>query len=100
MYLEPNNAIRQSTSFTDIPAGNQLVPYYPGQNQVIPYPAESSRMLTLSKEPGSKRYSQWPPPFHSEKKNQPDPFESAYNSRRLLVTSKINQVGLLIDIYA
>jgi len=100
LSLEQNNAIRQSTSFMDIPAGNQLVPYYPGQNQIIPFTAGSSRMLTLSKESDSRRYSQWPPPFHSEKTNQPDPFESAYNSSRLLVTSKINQVGLLIDIYA
>jgi hypothetical protein len=84
----------------DIPANNQLVPYYPGQNQIIPYTPKSSRTLSLSGDPASRQYALLLPPLFTRNETQPDLPESAYNSSRRLVTPKLNQVGLLIDIYA
>ncbi len=100
MSLEQNNDLRQLTSYMDIPANNQLVPYYPGQNQVIPYTPKSSRTLSLAGEPAPRRYALLLPPTFTANQNQPDLPESAYNSSRRLVTPKINKIGLLIDIYA
>jgi hypothetical protein len=84
----------------DITANNQLVPYSPGPIQVIPYTLKSSRTIASSGEPASRRYALLLPPFYPKTENQPDHSESAYNSSRRLVTPKINQTGLLIDIYA
>jgi hypothetical protein len=83
-----------------MPAGNQLVPYYPGQNQVIPYTPKFSRMLSLSGESGTRRVALLLPPLYPDNENQLDMAESAYNSSRRLVAPKMNQVGLLINIYA
>ena len=100
MSLERNNELMPLPSYRDIPAGNQLVSYSPGQNQIIPYTSKSSRLLSLSGEPGTGRYALLLPPYYTEHKNQPELSESAYNSSRCLVTPKLNQIGLLIDIYA
>ena len=83
-----------------MPADNQLVPYHTGQNQVIPYRPPSAPKLSLSGEPASRRYALLRPPLFSGPGNQPDLADSAYNSDRRLVIPKLNQVGLLIDIYA
>jgi hypothetical protein len=84
----------------EMPADNQLVPYHAGQNQVIPYRPPSAPQLSLSGESAARRYALLRPPLFSGPENQPDLAESAYNSDRLLVIPKLNQVGLLIDIYA
>lgn len=100
MSLEQNNDLRPLPSYMDIPANHQLVPYYPRQNQVIPYTPKPSRLLSHSSEPGTKRYALLLPPFYPDNEIQPELPESAYDSSRRLVTPKMNQVGLLIDIYA
>jgi len=100
LSLEQNSDLRPLPSYRDIPAGNQLVPYYPGQNQVVPYTPKSSRMLSLSGEPESRRFALLLPPLYPDNENQLDIAESAYNSSRRLVAPKMNQVGLLINIYA
>jgi len=100
LSLEPNNDLMPLSVCPDVPAGNHLVPYYPGQNQVIPYTPKSSRMLSLSGEPGTRRYAVLLPPLYPDHEIQPDSAESAYNSSRRLVTPKMDQVGLLINIYA
>ena len=96
MSLEQNSDLMPVSAYRDNPAGNQLIPWYPEQNQVIP----ASRIISLSREPGTRRYAPFSPPFYSNNKIQPEPPKSAYNSSRRLVTQKMNQVGLLIDIYA
>ena len=96
MSLEQNSDLMPVSAYRDNPAGNQLIPWYPGQNQVIP----ASRIISLSREPGTRRYAPFSPPFYSDNEIQPEPPKSAYNSSRRLVTQKMNQVGLLIDIYA
>jgi hypothetical protein len=83
-----------------MPADNQLVPYYPGQNQLIPYTPKPSRMLSLSGESGTRRVALLLPPLYPDNEHQLDMAESAYNSSRRLVAPKMNQVGLLINIYA
>jgi len=98
--LEPNSDLRLLPAYRDIPAGNQLVPCYPGQNQVIPYAPKSSRMPSLSGEPGTRRLALLLPPLYPDNENQLDTADSAYNSSRRLVAPKMNQVGLLINIYA
>ena len=100
MSVEPNSNLRPLPAYRDIPAGNQLVPYRPGQNQVIPYTPKSSRMLSLSSEPGTGRFALLLPPLYPDNENQLAMAESAYNSSRRLVAPKMNQVGLLINIYA
>lgn len=87
-------------AYRDNSAGNQLVPCNPGQNQVIPYTPKPSHILSLSGEAGTQRRTRYLPAFYSKNEIQPELPESAYNSSRRLVTPKMNQVGLLINIYA
>jgi len=84
----------------DIPSNKQLVPFYPGQYQLAPYTRQSSRAVTVSGNSVLREYDRLPPPIFSGYGHQPDSHESAYNSSRQRVTPKINQIGLLIDIYA
>jgi hypothetical protein len=100
LSLEPNSDLVPLSAYRDTPAGNQLVPWYPVQNQVKSYTSKPSRTLSLSTEPGTKRYTLGLPSYFSNNEIQPELPESAYNSRRRLETPKMNQVGLLIDIYA
>jgi hypothetical protein len=58
-------------------------------------------MLSLSGESGTRRVALLLPPLYPDKEHQLDMAESsAYNSSRRLVAPKMNQVGLLINIYA
>ena len=100
MSIEQNTDLVPLSAYRGIPAGNQLVPCSPGHNQALPYTPNPSRTLSLSSEPGTKRYALFLPPFYSENEIQPEDPESAYNSSRRLVRPKMNQVGLLIDFYA
>jgi hypothetical protein len=84
----------------DIPSNKQLVPFYPRQHQLAPYTPKSSRAVKVSGYSVLKEYDRLPPPIFSGYDPQPDPHESAYNSSRQRTTPKINQIGLLIDIYA
>jgi hypothetical protein len=92
--------MRQVAAYTDLPANHQLVPYHQDKSQLVPYSAESSRMRSLSGGSTSERYTLFPPLFEFGYNRKPDRPESAYNSSRLLITPKMYQVGLLIDIYA
>jgi hypothetical protein len=98
--IERNNDLRQLILYRDIPAENQLVPCYSGHNQVIPFRPTTLRVLTVSGDPEPKRYKLLLPPTYSGKNIKLDVHEVAYNSSRHITTPKINQVGLLIDIYA
>ena len=100
MSLEQHSELTPVSTYRDNPAGNQLVPWYPGQNQVMPYMPKPSRIISLAREPGTKRYAALSLPFYSNNEIQPELPKPAYNSSRRLVTQKMNQVGLLIDIYA
>ena len=100
MSLELNDDLRQSASYTDAQASKQLVPYFQGKNQLIPCMPKSSRMLAISDKPASRQNTLLVPLFNFKKENRSIPPESAYNSSRLLITPKMYQVGLLIDIYA
>ena len=100
MSLEQHNDLMPVPAYRDNPAGNQLVPWYPAHNQVRPYMPKPSHIISLSREPGTKRYAPFSPPFYSNKEIQPELPESAYNSSRRLVIQKMNRIGLLIDIYA
>jgi len=100
LSLEPNSDLVPLSAYRDTHAANQLVPWSPVQNQVRPYTPKPSRTLSLLNDPGTKRYALFSPPFYSKNEIMPELPESAYNSRRGLETPKMNQVGLLIDIYA
>ncbi len=100
MSLEQNSDLMPLSAYRDTPARNQLVPCSPGQNQVIPYTPKPSRLLSLSSEPGTKRYALFLPPFYPDNEIQPEVPESSYNFSRRLEIPKMNQVGLLIDFYA
>ncbi len=100
MSLEPNSDLVPLSAYRDTPAGNQLVPWYPVQNRVKLCTPKPSRIVSLLNDPGTKRYGLFFPPFYSSDQIQPELSESAYNSSRRLETPKMNQVGLLIDIYA
>ncbi len=84
----------------DIYSNNPLVPYYQGPQHVTPYMPVVSRSVSADGNPAVKRYTPMLPPHSSKYETRADGHESAYNSRRRLMTSKINQVGLRIDIYA
>jgi hypothetical protein len=88
------------TAYPELPANHQLVPYHGDKNQLIPYSARPCRMLSSPGELTSERYSLFPPLFDFGTEKKTGRPESAYNSSRLLITPKMYQVGLLIDIYA
>ena len=84
----------------DIPPNKQLVPYYPEHRQVMPGASKTLAAAPASADRSSKRYRLLLLPTFSGDKTRPDHREPAYNSNHRLITPKINQVGLLIDIYA
>ncbi|CAB1071471.1 hypothetical protein D1AOALGA4SA_1249 [Olavius algarvensis Delta 1 endosymbiont] len=100
MSFEQTSGALPVPAYRDQSAANQLVPYVPGQDQVVPYTPKPSRMGSLANESGTKRYALFLPPSFSNTQNQPEIMESAYNSNRCMVKPKMSQVGLLIDIYA
>ena len=100
MALEQNSDLMPVSAYRDNVAGNQLIPWYPEQNQVITYSSKPSQILSLSSETGTKRHALFLPPSYSTDDIQYELPKSAYNSSRRLVTPKMNQVGLLINIYA
>ena len=100
MALEQNSDLMPVVACRADVAGNQLIPWYPEQNQVITYTSKPSRILSLSCKTGTKRHALFLPPSYSNDDIQHELPKSAYNSSRRLVTPKMNQVGLLINIYA
>jgi len=100
LSFDQNSGTLPVPAYRDQSAANQLVPYVPGQNQVVPYKPKPSRMVSHASESGTKRYALFLPPSFSNTQYQPEITESAYNSNRCMVTPKMSQVGLLIDIYA
>ena len=100
MIFDLNRGAIPVPACRDPSAANQLVPCNPGQNQVIPYTPKPSRTVSLAGESGTKRYALFLPPSFSSTQNQPEATESTYNFNRDMVTLKMDQVGLLIDIYA
>ena len=100
MSVEQNSGSMPVSVYGDPSAAKHLLVRYPEQSQLIPYTPKPSRMGSLSGEPGTKRYAPFMPSSYSNPQAQPKTPESAYNSSLGLVTPKMNQVGLLIDIYA
>ena len=100
MSLESNNDLVPLSAYRDMPADNQPVAWYPVQKRARRYTPSTSHTLSLFNEPGTKRYIPFSPPIYSNREFQPELPESAYNSGRCFETPKMNQVGLLIDIYA
>ncbi len=100
MSLERNNEINLPAIYMDIPTANHLVPYGQGQNQIIPKTPKATKMLPSSDDPASRCDTLFPRSFSTQTYNQPDYPEAACNCNLRLVNPKMNQVGLLIDIYA
>lgn len=84
----------------EIPLNRQLVPYYPEQRLVIPGVSKALPAVADSGNHSSKRNSLLLLPVFFGNEYRPDLHEPSYNSNSRLIASKINQVGLLIDIYA
>ncbi len=80
-------------------SNSELVPYYRGLQPLVPLKPAAPHPVLADGDPASKRYAHIPPRL-SRYENQPQSFNSEYNSNRRLKTSKLNQVGLLIDIHA
>jgi hypothetical protein len=100
LTLEQNINLLPVSAYRDNVAGNQLIPWYPEQNQVTTYTSEPSRILSLSSESGIKRHALFLPSSYSNDDFQHELPKSAYNTSCRLVTPKMTQVGLLINIYA
>lgn len=100
MSIEPNKELVPISVYREPPAGNQPAAWYPALTPVRPYSAKPSRILSLSNEPATRRYALCCPPFYSRNEIHSELSESAYTSSRRLEAPKMNQVGLLIDIYA
>ena len=84
----------------NIPIDNYPVPSNPGQNQIVPHTPIAPRVLPPANDPISRRRALLPQPFSNKTDIQPAGPKTAYSSDLRLVKSKMNQVGLLIDIYA
>jgi hypothetical protein len=85
----------------DIPSNNnQLIPYYPDQHQVMPQTAGISDAVPVFADRRLMRYNLLGLKDFSGSLTPPDLHEPEYSSDRRLNTPKLNQVGLLIDIYA
>ena len=84
----------------EILQNRQLVPYYPGQRLLTPGGSEPLPEVRASANRLSKRNSLLLLPVFFGNKYRPDLHEPAYNSNSRLITSKTNQVGLRINIYA
>ncbi len=84
----------------DISSNYQLVPYNQGPRQVTAFGHRATGDSPADRYSEAKRYVRLPPPhspgYKIESRNQ----ESIYISSRQIKAHKINQVGLLIDIYA
>ena len=100
MSLEQNNDISLPAAYTGIPAGSQMVPYHPHPGHIIAYTPNSARIRPSSADPALKHGALFPQPYYTKTENLPENAEAAYNSNRHLVMPKMNQIGLLIDIYA
>ena len=100
MSFDQNSGLMPVSVHGNQPAAKHLVVRDPEQNQVIPFTPKPSRMGSLLGEPGTKRYVPFLPSSYSNPQAQLKTPESAYNSSLGLVAPKMNQVGLLIDIYA
>jgi len=84
----------------DISFNNQLVPYNQGPRHVTPYSPRETGSVSAARYSGAKRYALMPPPHSPGFKIEAGDQESIYTSNRQVKAQEINQVGLLIDIYA
>ena len=84
----------------EISSNSQLVPYYPDQRQILLYKADHSETLAVLLNLGlGQNHLPHRPSFAGIV--PPPGFQMPeYDSDRRLKTPKMNQVGLLIDIYA
>jgi hypothetical protein len=83
-----------------ISTNNQLIPYYPDQRQVIHHTAKISGLVPVFADRRLTPYNLPLQPELSDDVTRTDLQEPEYNSNCRLKMPKINQVGLLIDIYA
>ena len=100
MSLERNNEIGLPATYVEIPGRRQLVPYYPGQNQIVANTPKPGRLLPSYNNSFSGRDPLPSQHLSTQTDNQADCPKAAYDSDLRLIRPKINQVGLLIDIYA
>jgi hypothetical protein len=84
----------------EISSDNQLVPYNQGPRQVSPFPSREPRSVPPEGSSAAQRYVLMPPPHSPKFAPQSGGQEPIYTSSRRIKSSEINQVGLLIDIYA
>ena len=84
----------------DISTNNQLVPYNQGPRQVSPFPPREPRSDPPEGPSADKRYALMPPPHSPKFTAHSGGQEPIYTSSRRIKSPEINQVGLLIDIYA
>ena len=84
----------------DISTNNQLVPYNQGPRQVSPFPPREPRSGPPEGPSAAKRYVLMPPPHSPKFTTQSGGQKPIYTPSRRIKSSEINQVGLLIDIYA
>ena len=84
----------------DIYSQSQLVPQNQESYQLTPDNPINSRSVTVSGSPEPKRYEIMLFSRVADKTNQPDGHEIVYNSNRRHNDSKIDRIGLFVDIYA
>jgi hypothetical protein len=84
----------------DIPSNKQLIPYNPEQHRIVPQTAKFAGSAANLAHGGLMRDNLLHPRDFSIIITLPDHHEPEYNVNLRLKTSKLNRVGLLIDIYA
>ena len=84
----------------EISTERQLVPYYQAPKQLSAHSSQARHTVMADSKPAATPYSLILPPPLSKHSILPDGQGSVYNSSRRLKDPEINQVGLLIDIYA
>jgi len=84
----------------NISSNYQLVPCNQGLRHVTAYRHGETGTNLRDRRSAARRYALWPPAHPRGYKIQSWNQESVYISSRQINAHKINQVGLLIDIYA
>ncbi len=84
----------------DVSSNNQLVPYNQGSQHVTPYSPRETGSVPAGRYSAAERYILMPPSHSPGYKIEAGDQESIYTSHRQIKAQEINQVGLLIDIYA
>jgi len=84
----------------DITTSKQLVPYDKGLRPLVRYERRQPDIMPANSNPASRRHTQAPSPASTGYQVQSWGKVSIYIPSQNLKAQKIDQVGLLIDIYA